>query len=367
MYGCNGEGDNNKKESEKTSSIKKSVVSLDDPFYKYQWHLYNRGQSTPASTLPTPNIDLNVSNLHDKGFRGQNVVVAVVDEGVQLDHEDLIDNVIPGGSYNFETKTSRPDAEKHGTVVAGVLLAKGWNGKGGRGVAPEAKLKSFDIAETKGDKADLVLANALETINKLSIAKDVQIFNMSYGFDQKFYRSFSTQEISAQEAMMRSTRGGLGGIYVKAAGNTFKSSANDKTKQECTRAKSQSLGCVNANTDSLNNLHEIITVGAIDATGVKASYSSVGSSLWVVAPGGESGFHESFYKDTIWLVEKFMYLPAIFTTDVMSCKAGYNKDTERASNEIDRRGESTVDPSCDYTASFDGTSASAPMVSGVAA
>ena len=90
MYGCNGEGDNNKKESEKTSSIKKSVVSLDDPFYKYQWHLYNRGQSTPASTLPTPNIDLNVSNLHDKGFRGQNVVVAVVDEGVQLDHEDLV-------------------------------------------------------------------------------------------------------------------------------------------------------------------------------------------------------------------------------------------------------------------------------------
>ena len=366
LSACGGDDDN--KDKKKTIAEKEitqpSLTLRDDPFYKYQWHLKNVGQNTLASTLPLPGIDLNIGNLHEQGFRGTGVIVGVVDEGVELNHEDLIDNVIQGGSYNFETKTSKPDIEPHGTSVAGILLASGWNGKGGRGVAPEAKFKSFDIFEIKKDSR---LVNPLDSLNKLSIAKDVQIFNMSYGIDANVYSPFSTQEINVQETMMRNTRGGLGGIYIKGSGNTFINSSVDKTEEGCTGAQTVKLGCVSANIDPVNSLHEIITVGAIDATGIKTSYSSVGSSLWVVAPGGENGYHELFFKDTLWQVENFSYLPAIFTTDVMGCKAGYNKDSERAINEIDRRGQSTLDPSCNYTAGFNGTSAATPMVSGVAA
>jgi hypothetical protein len=79
-------------------------------------------------------------------------------------------------------------------------------------------------------------------------------------------------------------RGGKGAIYVKAAGNGFQVIVN----VGCF-VLGLNLTCENANFDPANTLPYQIIVGAINASGVKASYSTAGSAIWVSAPGGSSG------------------------------------------------------------------------------
>lgn len=113
-----------------------------DPLLRYQWHLSNEGQAVIGDRRPVPGVDMDVDLLHALGIRGRNVRVAVVDNGLEIGHEDLADNIIPNGSHNFGNGSHDPtptDADfGHGTSVAGIIAAVGWNGRGGRGVAPEA-------------------------------------------------------------------------------------------------------------------------------------------------------------------------------------------------------------------------------------
>ena len=63
-------------------------------------------------------------------------------------------------------------------------------------------------------------------------------------------------------------------------------------------------------------LSAVMVVGALGADGAKSSYSSVGASLWVSAPGGEYGYNDNYvYSDNL--------APAMMTTDLSSCDRGY--------------------------------------------
>jgi hypothetical protein len=66
-----------------------------DPLYKYQWHLDNTGQTSFASNAGTAGADLNVDTSIVAGRTGDGVVIAIVDDGLEITHEDLADNVIP--------------------------------------------------------------------------------------------------------------------------------------------------------------------------------------------------------------------------------------------------------------------------------
>src|SRR4029077_2526247 len=94
-------------------------------------------------------IDINVDPVFSAfGFTGANVTVAVVDSGLEIAHEDLSANVVPGGSWNFINGTTNPTSTAtdgdHGTEVSG-LIAMVRNSVGGVGVAPGAKLKGFNF------------------------------------------------------------------------------------------------------------------------------------------------------------------------------------------------------------------------------
>ena len=91
--------------------------------------------------------DLNVDTAIVSGITGSGVIVAVLDEGLELAHEDLVDNIV-SGSYDFENADQDPTSSNndgdHGTSVAGLIASKGWNNKGGRGVAPNASLIGYN-------------------------------------------------------------------------------------------------------------------------------------------------------------------------------------------------------------------------------
>jgi len=75
---------------------------------------------------------------------GRDVVVAVVDSGIDPDHPELRGRLVPG--YNFwEDNADTSDRCGHGTHVAGIVAATGHNGEGMAGIAPGAKLMPVKV------------------------------------------------------------------------------------------------------------------------------------------------------------------------------------------------------------------------------
>ena len=81
-----------------------ATISIDlrtDPLYQYQWHLNNTGQTNFATNGGTSGADLNVDSVIVSGITGSGVRVNVVDDGLEIAHEDLVDNIVTNGSYDF--------------------------------------------------------------------------------------------------------------------------------------------------------------------------------------------------------------------------------------------------------------------------
>lgn len=357
LIGCGG-GSDNKIDPISVATPASEPQDTADPLYRYQWYLANKGQEVLADTLPTAGIDLDIGSLHKDNIRGAGVQVAVVDEGLEIAHEDLAANIVPNGSMNFlnkSTDTTRFDFKgDHGTAVAGIIAAVGWNGKGGRGVAPEAKLRGFNWLDAQ---------ETSNFINSWGVgpSAEADVFNNSWGSENVAPGAVSQSLVGAYESLMRGTRKGKGGIYVKSAGNSF--AKYDGDSAPCSDAIEFKLGCVPVNFDMTNSLADIIITAAVNAKGVRSSYSSAGSSVWISGFGGEYGIQKKY--NAVDRTSNY-FDPAILTTDQSGCEQGYNRNRGSIKNALDTDA-STIDNSCNYTATMNGTSAAAPMVSGVAA
>jgi subtilisin-like proprotein convertase family protein len=290
-------------------------VLPNDPLFGQQWHLRNTGQMGGVA-----GIDLHITNVWDS-LRGAGVTIGIVDDGLQYTHPDLGANYDPSASYDFNGHDSDPypdpgNGDYHGTAVAGIVGARGNNGRGVAGVAFESRLSGLRLLAlpaTDGDEAD-----AMHYGND-----SIQIKNNSWGASDCGSAGAVLEgpgplmAASLEEGTARG-RNGLGEIYVWASGNGG--------------------GCgEDVNYDGYANAIQVIAVAAVTSEGTAASYAETGACLVVAAPSGDTG------------------LPGITTTDLTG-NDGYNYSG--APNE-------TGD--LDYTQTFDGTSAATPMVSGVAA
>lgn len=322
-----------------------------DPLFPHQWHLINEDSTLP-DWAAIPGNDLGLNEVVRVGEpTGRDVVVAVVDTGLEICHPDLVNSVEEGKSYNL---TASNDAENswfgavkedpylpttygdHGTSVAGVIAATADNGIGGRGVAPNVKLRGFNFLVSH---TDVLLADVLGASETDPSSSDVDVFNMSFGSMQSGHSNSREDDINTLKHGVTNLRDGKGALYVKAAGNGF---------QDCfayLHAVVSAVGCMGTNVDPIQNTPYLINVGALAATGKRASYSSAGSDLWVSAPAGE--YVGQFFPMTI-------------TTDQFGNDRGYDhfsglEDVHAAI------------PHGDYTTDFAGTSSAAPHVSGVVA
>lgn len=155
------EGDENLPQIEQTADM-----PFDDPRLGNQWHYYNNGSRYYSEA----GSDINIFPVWQAGVTGnQEVIVSIVDGGIDYAHEDLADNMWhnPQQSgdrvygYNFVNGENGYQiyADDHGTHVAGTVAAVNNNGKGVCGVAggnfaagiPGVRLMSCQIFH--GDKA----------------------------------------------------------------------------------------------------------------------------------------------------------------------------------------------------------------------
>ena len=234
--------------------------SFEDPLYPQQWHLHNHNAK----------IDCNVTGVWKSNIAGRGVVVAVVDDGVQWMHPDLVDNYSPEGSYDLNADDGDPtpepddkDKNAHGTRCAGEIAAVP-NKICGVGVAFRAKFSGIRVLD--GPMTDSLEATAF---NKHFDVND--IYSCSWGPEDDGKTVDGPRQL-AQAALMHGImagRNGFGSIFVVASGN---GGSNDD----------------NCNFDGYASSIYTITIAAVDEFGSTPSYAEQCTSMLAstVSSGG---------------------------------------------------------------------------------
>ncbi len=278
-----------------------------DPLLASQWHLHN-----PNPAL----LDLNVFGVWNPveglAYTGLGTRTFVLDSGIDFNHPDLAPNYNTVLDFDFETgalSAFGSDTESHGTAVAGIIGAAA-NGTGAVGVAYQTNLVGYRTAQFINDAW---LQDVRDGIHFFATpGRDGDVMNISQGIandtSSEFgvgYNAVRFDEIEASIGdAVNDGRGGLGATIVKSAGNS-RSADYD------------------VNADDWTNDTRQVVVAAVDQNGFVSSYSSYGAAVLVSAFGTPG---------------------QVVTTDRVG-SAGYN--------------------STDFTSGFNGTSAAAPMVTGV--
>lgn len=373
-----------------------------DPLLNQQWHLRNTGQKAYAlgeglydylvdsfqaqglsaedavklaktrmanwEKILVPGEDMNVAAAYSQGVTGQNTIAVVVDSGLEIAHEDLEANVLPNRSLNFVEGVLNPtdptngavDGD-HGTSVAGLIAAVGWNGKGGHGVAPDTKLIGMNYLEAQTELG-YYLSHGVAG-SGITANEPVAVFNRSYGLTYPTALTYDEMEEALHEFSATELRSGKGAVNTKSSGNSFLSGRSTLENNFCSASGARTLGltCYNANMENSQSSPYYFSIGAVNSDGRHTSYSTAGANLLVVAPAGE-------YGDTA---------PAMVTTDQMTCLRGYASFASadfyndyfgpgyfKAIYPFNNPGHED-NSSCNYTNSFNGTSSAAPNTAGV--
>jgi kexin len=292
-----------------------------DPLLERQWHLFNTGQSGGL-----PGMDLGLEGVD---HTGRGVLIAFIDGAVQISHPDLVSNLYTIDGFLPSPDPSPPSAPRdapfndragewddaHGTAVVGIAVASAENSLGGRGVAPQARFVAFD-GLSSGQ-----IAQSLRSA--LSLGAD--IVNNSWGTldpavgQAASYRPPDPAWRQVLEEALARGRQGKGAVVVFAAGNGGRQD--------------------DSNRDGYANHPGVLAIGAVDAWGRPPSYAEPGTNILVSAPSGP-------------LLTAGDTTAGIWTTDIAGPRGLSGGITPSAA---------------DYSAFPAGTSASAPMVTGVVA
>jgi len=279
--------------------------NTNDPFVNNQWSLNNDGVNT-SQWNGVPGSDMNVFNAWNTTSGSSSVKTAIIDEGVDLTHNDLTPNLLPGYDATGQGSNGAPSGnDAHGTACAGIVAAVGNNNTGIAGVAYGSKIIPVRIAYSNSN-GNWVTSNSWigNAINWAWQTGGADILSNSWGGGGS-----SSTINNAISGAVNNGRGGLGSPVLFAAGNS------------------------NGNNSYPATYSPTISVIAMSMCNQRKSPSSCdGESWWgsnysngadVAAPGVK-----------------------IYTTDI-SGSAGYS--------------------SGDYTSSFNGTSSACPNAAGVMA
>ncbi|CAM4138278.1 S8 family serine peptidase [Pseudoalteromonas byunsanensis] len=334
-----------------------------DPLTYQQWHLQNTGQTGFSLSAGKAGEDLNLDFADRMGIKGRGITVSVIDTGVEISHPDLKNNVVPGSRNLIDGSDYPVDTHGHGTSVAGLIAAEEGNNLGGRGVAPYANLIGFNFLSEQSLASWMVSHGLSEDFRVLDRFTDPRVFNQSYGSTPSSPLNGDLNaepEYALIEEVMKDisldSHWGRGATYVKSAGNSFGFYTTYIQGiqfyvipyENNQFLNNKGLPFHNANIALDNTTFWNLVVSSLNAEGQLASYSSVGSNIFLSAPGGEFGEDK----------------PAMVTVDLTGCEQGMNV-TGTHKNSL--HGGTQLDPNCDFNAVMNGTSSSGPNVAGAVA
>ncbi len=247
-----------------------------DPEFSKLWGIQNVGQADSAGQVGTAGSDIGVVPLWQKGLTGsKDILVAVIDTGIDHTHPDLAANVFTNAGeiagngidddkngfvddvhgWNFEAKSSNAkDDHDHGSHCAGTIGGTGNNGIGVVGVNWNVTMLPVKFLSASGSGS---LQGAIESINYARMMK-VNIMSNSWG-GGGFSQALMDSIVAAKEA---------GIVFVAAAGNE---SNNNDAKPTYPASY---------------DVDNIISVAATDNRDTIAKFSNYGAArVHVAAPG----------------------------------------------------------------------------------
>lgn len=268
-------------------NYERAFTAVMEPGYEQQWGLRNTGQII-SGLQGTPGVDIAAERAWANTLGSKNVVVGVIDSGIDITHPDLRNQIwtnpgeVPGDGidndrngyvddvhgWNFVDENNRVfysnDEDAHGTHVAGIIAA-GKNNNGVIGVAPNVKIMPLKIMAQGGYVSDVL--QAIEYAK----AKGVKIINMSLGG-----RGYSQAEYD----LMKNTNA----LFVVAAGNDY-----------------SNIDGYFASYPAAYDLPNILTVAAVDHQGNIPYWSNYGTTntdlaapgvvIYSTLPGNSYGYY----------------------------------------------------------------------------
>lgn len=285
-----------------------------DPLYAAQWGHNNTGQlpvyqggSHSGPGVGTPGFDSRAQQAWDlpQGYGNPNIVIAIIDSGVDTAHEDL--RLVAG--YDYGDNDSNPmdnSAEPgHGTACAGIAAAKANNSIGVAGIAGGCSVMPLKVANSAGSMLFSSINNAITH----AADNGAHIISMSLGAN-----TTPASQPATETALLYARNNGVTSFAATANGNT---------------------GTV----EYPANSQYVISVGAASPTGQrKSTTSSDGENWW----GSNWGVNTQDARNAVDIMG-----PTILPTTDISGSAGYS--------------------SGNYDMYFNGTSCATPYVAGVAA
>ena len=272
-----------------TQSFLENSVIPNDTYFINQWGLFNTGQAEGNA-----NEDILAPEAWNIISTSSDVIVAVIDSGIDIFHEDLDDNIWnndleligfengiddDGNGYiddhfgwNFKAKSNLLYPDAHGTHVAGIIGAEGNNDQGIAGVTWDVQLMSLDVFN--GGEG----ANDQDIIDAIYYAADngSDVINLSLG---ETYPGITFEEYKSQysdhyqlyyDAFEYATN--KGAVVVIAAGN-----ANADLDKEN----------ISLPAEFSRVLDGVMSVAAVGNTGDISTYSNQGGVISIAAPGGD--------------------------------------------------------------------------------
>ncbi len=199
--------------------------------------------------------------------RGEGVVIAVIDTGVDLEHPDLKDQLVTGLSVVGEGQPD--DKHGHGSLIAGIAAAKSDNGEGISGVAPDAKVLPVRVFDAAGSATSSSVARAIRFAVDAADRRHAKlVLNLSFvgpSQPQSVVDGDPGSAIFGDEAVKRAIAdaAAAGAVVVTAAGNeSAPHTAFDPPSHQ-----------------------GIIVVGASDKEDKCTGFTNYGPGLDILAPG----------------------------------------------------------------------------------
>jgi len=187
-----------------------------DTWFPGQWGMENTG-TNPPDGVGTPDADINASDAWDIALGDLGTVIAIIDEGVELDHEDLNDKIVSQYSPIPRDSDANPNNtwDAHGTNCAGIATAETNNSQGVAGVCPNCSLMPVQIAYSRYKGGPWITRDSwiIESIT-WSVDNGADVLSNSWGGGP------STDSINyAITHAITNGRDGLGSVLLFAAGN----------------------------------------------------------------------------------------------------------------------------------------------------
>jgi len=285
--------------------------------FPQQWHLK---ETTVNGQVITAHANVEAAWSLSTGA---GTIIAIIDDGVDLDHEEFRSSakIVAPRDVTRQTDNPRPgNFNNHGTACAGVACASG--NVGASGVAPGAQLMPIRLASVLGSQAeaDAFVWAAQHGADVISCSWGPADGDWTDPTDPVHNQVAPLPDSTrlAMEFAVTQGRNGKGCVILFAAGN----------------------GNESVNHDGYASFEKVIAVAACNDLGQKSAYSDFGPAVWCCFPSNHG---------------LLSLTPGIWTTD-RSGSQGYNSGQVRLG-----------DAAGNYTNRFGGTSSACPGAAGVAA